>query len=215
MNLRLKGSMRDKAILRMVEEWGVVDTHQVRLMLFNDIQSSQRKAQDRLRKLTLKGSLNRWRAEEGYLYSLGEKTALCEHMEGTNWVRVWFNHNLKSWEKLHCFLYEQDYGILRTDAFVAIKNTITGQFRFWFVETDLSYSNKFDKVKKYCQLFEKGGYADRWWVDLTEKFPTILVVTASIARKEKILGHIAEENTAGLNFEVRLLRDLREEVMTK
>lgn len=215
MNLRLKGSMRDKAILRMVEEWGVMNAHQIRLMRFNDIASSQRKAQERLRKLTLNGPLNRLRTEEGYLYSLGDINATSRHTENTNWIRIWFEYNLKSWEKLHCFLYEQDYGILRTDAFVAIKNTITGQFRFWFVETDLSHSNKFDKVKKYNKLFEKGGYADRWWVDLTEKFPTILVVTTSITRKEKILEHIAEENAAGLCFDVRLLRDLREEVMTK
>lgn len=215
MNRRLSGWNRDKSVLRMVEEWGVVSTHQVRLIKFGNIKTSQRKAQQRLRVLALKGSLNRWRTEEGYLYSLEDKNALSDHLEATNWARVWFEKNLHQWEKLHCFLYEQDYGILRTDAFVAVKNTITGQFRFWFIETDLSHSNKFDKVEKYCKLFEKGGYADRWWVKLTDKFPTVLVMTTSIARKEKILQHIAEENTAGLRFDVRLLRDLREEAMTK
>ncbi|MDA8212134.1 MAG: hypothetical protein M0021_09695 [Clostridia bacterium] len=215
MNKRQKGYSRDKAILKMIEEWGVTDAHQVRLMLFFDIQSSQRKSQERLRKLALKGSVNRWRAEEGYLlYSLGDKNAMSAHLEGINWVRVWLEKTKRSWEKVHCFLYEQNYGVLRCDAFVAVKNTVTGQFRFYFIEMDRSPGNKFDKVTKYCQLFRQGGYEDRWWVELTDKFPTILTVTTSVPRKEKILQHIAEENTEGLNFDVRLLRDIREEAMS-
>lgn len=43
-------------------------------------------------------------------------------------------------------------------------------------------TNTFDKVEKYNQLYQSGGYSGHWWVDLTERFPPVLVATTTVQR---------------------------------
>ncbi|MHB8171783.1 MAG: replication-relaxation family protein [Thermincolia bacterium] len=216
MNLVQKGSNRDNGIIHALEDWRVMDTEQIRHKFFQ-FPSGKRKAQERLLMLHRKGKVNRWKGDEGYCYSLDNRPGRAEHLVMLNWVRLWFEARLKSWEKIHTFQYEHDYGFLRSDGFVSVKNIALrpeepGHFRFWFIEMDRTHSNVFDKVPKYCRLFELGGYEGRWWVKLTDRFPTVLVVTTTESRKNKILRHVAEENSIGLQFDVRLLCDLRKEV---
>lgn len=210
------GRERDRAILRTLEEWRVMDSWQITAIHFADIEYGHRKCQDRLLKLFKKNKVVRWMDDDGYVYALDEKPGRAEHMLAVNWVRVYLQSSLANWEKMHCFDYESDYAFMRPDAFTAIKNTFTGEFRFFFVELDRS-QNKFDKVRKYSRLYEEinTGHFDRWWLKLTTRFPTIMVVTTSQSRKEKILQLVAEENQAGLNFDVRLLSDVRKEVVKK
>jgi hypothetical protein len=205
-----KGYFRDKQVLSMIEEWKVMNARQVQLMKFN-FPYGLRKAQERLLKMHNRGKLNRWHNGEGYSYSLEKKTASSAHFEALNWVRIWLVNQLKNWEKLHSWQYEQDYKILRTDAFAAIKNTVTGKFTFYFVEMDISPRNVFDKVPKYCRLYEEERYKDRWWVELTNKFPKVLIVSS--CRKEKILELVEEENKSGLRFEVKSLDEIRKECL--
>lgn len=103
------------------------------------------------------------------------------------------------------------YRELRADGFAAIKNTVTGKHRFCFVEFDRTITNPFDKVPKYCRLYNSGNYGSSWWVELTDRFPAILVVTTS--RAEQIRRLIEEQNDAGLEWKVILLDDVRREVM--
>jgi hypothetical protein len=70
-------------------------------------------------------------------------------------------------------------------------------------------TNAFDKVEKYCQLYESGGYSGRWWVSLTKRFPPILVATTTVQRLETIKTAIKKENKAGLEFRVMLLEDIK------
>jgi hypothetical protein len=205
-----KGFSRDRAVLNMIEEWKVVNAKQVRQKMFT-FPYGLRKAQERLLRLHERGKLERWSGEEGYSYSLDKKNASSAHFEALNWVRVWLEKQGKIKGRFHSWQYEQDYGILRTDGFAAIKNNWTNEFEFCFVEMDCSPSNAFDKVPKYCRLFDEERYKDRWWVDLTEKFPKVLIVTTR--RKERILQHVAEENKSGLRFEVRTLEEIRKECL--
>ena len=121
MNRVQKGCSRDKQVLSMIEEWKVMNARQVQLMKFN-FPYGLRKAQERLLKMHNRGKLNRWHNGEGYSYSLEKKTASSAHFEALNWVRIWLVNQLKNWEKIHSWQYEQDYKILRTDAFAAILN---------------------------------------------------------------------------------------------
>lgn len=75
--------------------------------------------------------------------------------------------------------------------------------------------NLFDKVGKYCGLYESEGYAGHWWVDLAEKFPQVLVVTTNPARMKIINGLVEREDRSGLKFKVYNLDDLKKELIDK
>lgn len=213
MNQRLKGSRRDKEILQAIEDYGVLNTEQVKALFFSDIQSGLRKAQERLYKLHKRDRLNRCRFEDGpYCYYRERKPKTLEHLLGLNWVRIWVLKNCRTWDKIHSFNYEQDYGVLRTDGFVAINNLFTKKYRFVFLEMDRGF-NKFDKVAKYCKLYTTGKYESWWWAALAERFPEILIVTATPGREKRILDMVKKQNTAGLEFKVQLLENIRKEVL--
>lgn len=219
MNNRLKGYYRDNLILQAVEEWGVMDTKIITALFFDNMKNykcSLRKAQERMSKIFGKGKVKRWSYDylKEYIYSLEEKSGRGEHKLMLNWIRLWQIKSLKSWEKLHCFQYEDDYAFMRSDAFVAIKNTMTGKFNLLFIEADRSL-NGFDKVIKYNKLFEaiNNGKYERWWAKLVDKFPMVLIVTTTPMRKEKILHHIEQDNKNGLNFEVKLLSEIKKEAI--
>ena len=210
-----KGLSRDKKIVQAVEEWTVLDADQIRCMFFSGMAYGKRKTQERLLSLYRAERLQRGRqGDKPYYYYLGDKPGMVKHQLAVNWVRLWLQTSLPSWEKIHSWSYEQDYKTLRCDSFVSIKNTMTGKFRFMFIELDRG-TNAFDKIEKYNKLYESGKYDTWWWVKLTERFPAIQVVTVSPARYRLIQGKIEAENKSGLEFKVSLLDEIREEVMQK
>lgn len=213
MNLRAKGCSRDKAVLEAIDARKCLDTEQLKVLLF-PFKYGRRKAQERLLKLYKKGKVQRERVGEMYAYYRGTRPGMIKHTLGVNWACLWFEKCLKSWEKLHIWQYEQDYGILRCDGFAAVKNTVTGKMTFWFIEMDRG-TTQFDKVRKYCRLYETEGYRGRWWLEFTDRFPSVLIVTTSPGRLEGIKTIIKDENTAGLRFDVRLLDDIKKEVLQK
>ncbi|AEG58994.1 hypothetical protein Desru_0710 [Desulforamulus ruminis DSM 2154] len=145
---------------------------------------------------------------EPYCYFTGQRYGQLEHLLDLNWVYVWLINKLKSWEQMHCFQYELPLKILQPDALCGIWNTITKRMKFYFLEMDRS-KNHFDKVEKYNRWYEADGYIGQWWLDQTDRFPVILVVTLTTRRKEKIMEKIAKENTNGLEFKVMLLSEIK------
>lgn len=217
MNLRQKGSRRDRALVQAIEEHRALDTDQVQALMFAGLkpEAGQRKAQERLLKLCQRGKVARSSMGEGpYCYYVGDKPGMLAHLLGVNWVRLWMLAGCKSWERLHSFGYEQDYGVLRCDGFAAVKNTVTGRYRFAFVEMDRG-TNEFNKVRLYNRLYEREGYTGRWWVPLAGRFPPVVVATSTPRRAEVIRARLAEENSAGLEFNVMLLEDIKREVMQR
>jgi len=211
MNMRQKGCLRDKAVLEAIETRKALNTDQIAALLFKDVTHSRRKAQERLLKLFKGGRVKRCRTAltEPYCYFTGKKNGRLEHLLALNWVYVWFTVGLKAWELVHCFSYEANYKILQADAFAGIRNTVTGKFKFYFVELDRS-SNDFDKVLKYNQLYHDGGHGGQWWVKLSERFPVVLVVTTTAKRAAHIQQRVKNENAAGLEFKVILLDKIKE-----
>jgi hypothetical protein len=173
----------------------------------------QRKAQERLLDLYRKEKLKRKMTEGTYCYYLNTK-GMLKHLLGVNWVRLWSQQQCASWETLQSWSYEQDYKILRADGFTSVKNTITGKFRFTFVEMDRG-TNKFDKIELYNKLYEQEKYSHWWWVPLARGFPTVQIVTLTPTRKRFIQEQIGAGNKNGLEFKVKLLDDVRREVMEK
>jgi hypothetical protein len=202
-------------LLRGIERYRALDTDQIRCIYF-PFPAGQRKAQQRLLALTEAHKLTRRRAKKSgaYIYSLEEPTSLTEHLVALNWVRIWIETGLHDWEVVHAWNYEQDYKVLRTDAFCAVKNAITGSYRFNFVELDRA-TNKFEKVQRYCKLYNEDGYSSWWWAKLAKFFPPVMLVTTEPGRLPGIKKAIEESNSAGLEFQPYLLGDLREEVMSK
>ena len=213
MNPKEKGLHRDSTILQAVESRRSLDTDQVRALIFPGMVQGRRKAQERLLKLYKRRRLDRERVGDTFAYYRDARPGALAHLLGVNWVRLWLEAGLKSWEVMHSFQYEADFGLLRADGLAAIKNTVTGRYRFFLIEMDRG-TNGFDKVEKYGRLYETGGYAGHWWVDLTERFPPVLVVTTEPRRAEAIRELIKKQNGAGLEFRVLMLDQIKKEVLS-
>jgi len=215
-NPRQKGLKRNRLILQTIEEWGALDTAQLQALYFKS-QYGKRKAQEVLLKLYKANKVHRGRGEDAYYYYLTDRPpGMIKHLIATNWVRIWLQHNLPSWEKLHSWNYEQDYKVLRSDGFAAIKNTMTGKFRFIFIEMDRG-TNTFNKIELYNRLFDQQDkyLANRWWFALTEVFPVVEVVTVHPGRKSLISGQIEGANINGLQFNIRSLENIKKEVINR
>jgi hypothetical protein len=200
-----------------VEEWGVLDTLQIQAMFFSNIEYGQRKAQERLLKLHRAGKLNRSRGEDCFFYFSTEKPpGMVKHLIATNWVRLWYQKNLASWEHLHSWSYELDYRILRCDGFVCIKNNMTGKFKFCFIEMDRG-TNAFNKIELYNKLFDQQDkyLVNRWWFALTDVFPTVNIITTHPARKDLIAGQIEANNKNLLTFTINTLKSIKGEAVNK
>lgn len=212
---KAKGLQRDKKIVLTIEEYQALERTQIQALLFPGMPQGKRKSQQRLQSLYNAGKLNRTReAAQDYVYYLDAKPGLLKHLIGVNWVRLWMCCTLPSWEIQQSWSYEQDYKVLRCDGFATIKNTMANRYRFAFVELDRG-TNAWDKVAKYNQLYANRGYTGRWWVKLTDRFPPVFVATSSPVRRRKILDLIENYNVHGLEFDVRLLDDLREECIQR
>lgn len=187
-------------------------TEQVRVIAFSDIPTGRRKAQERLLRLYRKGKLCREKIGEEYCYFIDNLPGIPMHHIGVNWIRLWLRSRLKSWEHEHCFIYEPAFEKMRADGLAAIKNTVTGKFQFYMVENDRS-TNPFQKARLYNDLYQSGSYSGQWWVGLTERFPAVIVATTSERKRKIILWEIEKNNSAGLEFQVYLLDDLKKEVV--
>lgn len=212
-NPKQKGLQRDRRILLGLEGHQALTRSQIQALYFHSMAQGKRKAQERLQRLHLTGRVNRSKgADQDYIYYLGDRPGMLDHLVGVNWIRLWLRRQLHSWEVLQSWQYEQEYKVLRCDGFAAIKNTVTGKYKFLYIENDRG-TNVWDKVQKYNRLFEKEGYSGSWWVKLTDRFPPVLVATTGAARVKRIRESIERDNTHGLEFRVYVLEDLKKEVL--
>lgn len=209
-----RGYYRDNAILTAIEKHLVLNTEQIQFMFFRDIKNGQRIAQRRLQALYESKRVNRGRNSmyTPCYYYMGKKINQVEHTLAVNWIYVWFYNQLKTWEQITEFSREIDFKILRADAFIGIKNTISNKHKFYFIEADIS-DNPFDKVQKYNLLYESGKCLGLHWTKLTDRFPAIKIVTHSISRLKEIHKHIDQENYNGLEFKVMTFDKLKGDVV--
>lgn len=202
-----KGSRRDSEILRLIESRTCMNTDQIRLLMFNNVASTV--CNRRLLSLVKSGRLkrNRYSLSEPYYYYLNKKPGQVEHILGISWAYVWVIKTLNSWEKLHSFEREVVFKNLRSDAFIAIKNIVTGEFRFAFLEMDIAESgNPFKKPELYDALYASEGYQGKWWSPLLKRFPPVIVVTT-----DKVIKIKDRIGTSEVEFRVYSLESIKGE----
>lgn len=199
MNNHKRGYFRDNKILDLIEEWRVLDTNQIRVLVFPDTQYGLRKCQNRLQTLRRKGNIicRQISKDKPYVYSTEPREQL-EHMVNINYCRLWIMQNLKSWESLWCWKYEQDFEILRADALFGIKNQGTGQIRFWFLEVERSH-NRMIKGELYNKLFE--SRQPIWTAEYDNRFPGVLLVKD---------GKMEVRNKNGLEIRTVTMEEVRD-----
>ena len=212
MSNHTKGFCRDNAILSALKEWQLLDSEQLKLLFFKTV--SLRMAQKRLSRLTDLHKVHRGRDYmcQPYYYYLERKPGQISHRLGVNWIRMWLQQSNKSWgDTLYLWQYEPNYNTIRPDAFVGVKNTITGKTRFYFIERECD-TNPFKKVKLYNDLFASGSCDSAWWVEHSERFPAVIIVVESPARMEVVKKLIEKDNKHGLEFKIYLLSQIISEV---
>jgi len=211
-NHRLKGYRRDKMVLQTIEKCEALTTEQIDALFFSDIKTGYRKAQERLLKLYKRKNLKRFRPSIDcpYIYYTRRREQL-DHRLAVNWVYVWLTK--KKWHNLVWWYYEQDYKILKCDSFAGLKNIVTGQYKFYFVEVEMDSHRRFDKVARYNELYGEDKYLNWWWVEYAKTFPTIIVVCKETKRKREIEKAIETDNKYGLDFRLydlgAIIRDCR------
>ena len=92
---------------------------------------------------------------------------------------------------------------IRTDGIIGFKNYVTGEYRYWILESDRNDSrNKFTKIKNYNDKYGNNGeeYRNEYWFDRVERFPHVLIVCDNNKKRDKILNMIVDDNMNGLKF---------------
>lgn len=216
MNTRQKGFYRDKEVLASIEEYRVLDTEQICILHFNDLKHGIVKARQRLRKLYLSKKVNRGRDDmaEPYYYYTDRKPYNTNHTVNKNWGIIYLIHKAQKWEHLEVMQSEYPVGNLQADGFLGFVNTFTDKFNFYFIESDRTDSkNKFNKVRLYNELYSSGAYLKEPWVQKTDKFPEILIITDTLGKMERIENHIKNENSEGLRFKVLTFDGIKQELL--
>lgn len=207
-----KGSLRDREILRTIGEQTALNTDQLKLLFFQNVNQSM--AYRRLVRLVEKKYLKRDRfsANEPYFYYTEKRPGQPDHVLGVSWIYTWISLNIRSWEKLHVFDREMSYRTIRPDAFIAIRNHWEKKLSFYFAEFDVAESgNKFDKIEKYNTLYSSEGYLGAWWITLASHFPSIIIVTTG--NPKRIQERIDADNKNNLDFRLYTLEQIKGECM--
>jgi hypothetical protein len=214
MNNVQRGYYRDREILDYVERCGALTTDQIAALLFANLKTGLRKAQERLQKLHGRKQLLRSRlfVTNCYIYHMEKLAPHTDHTIDVNWALIWLIRRMQTWERIVEWEYEPDYGRLRPDLLFVVENTVTKKCRGMFVELDRSPRNRWDKIEKYGELFKSGAYLGAWWVERMERFPPILVATTREARARAIKSQIEQKNASGLRYTVMVLEAMKQEV---
>ena len=120
MNQHQLGVRRDNLVIECLQDWGTMDTEQIRLRFFRSVRVAQR----RLQIMAKKGKLKRCREAIETPYSYYLKRYEPERI-ALNWVRIWMIRRLKSWEILESF----DYGTITA----IVRNTVAGTVKTYNV----------------------------------------------------------------------------------
>lgn len=206
-NPKKEGMQREKQILLALEEYRALGIEQIAAKFFSDITYSQRKAQDVMLRLYKKERVCRYREDDGYVYFLDKKPGMLKHLIALNWVRLYLEKMCTPEESIYTFDYEMDFGILRTDAFVAVENFKNKECKYYFIELDRG-TNRFDKPVRFSRFFNKGWHEDYYWFKDAGVFPTILVVTTTENRERTVNKMIEEWNTADLKYSVKRMESI-------
>lgn len=202
---------RDAEIVSLVNTHAVLCTEQIAALSFGG-KYPLLTCRKRLRSLVEHNRLvrKRFAPYASNVYSVESWPKQWEHQLGVNWVYCWLKMNLKAGESL--YHWQAPYvSTIKPDAFWGIKSQTHS---FGFLELDCN-TNPFEKIHLYGQYYKDAAYQSEWWAGYASRFPKVLIVTETQARANRILHSVATENPHGLTFEVRLLGQLRSQVISR
>lgn len=204
---------RDKALIKLLETQGALNTDQIRLLLFKD--TCLRIVQRRLKRLSDTGRIKRGRQsiDEPYYYYASKKPGQLEHVLGVSWIYAWVCSSLSSSMKLHSFEREVVHKTLRPDALICVKRLWSSSLSLFYGEFDVSESGHdfAEKVRRYNDFYKNGDYLSQWWVPLAKRFPIIRVVTTG--NTKSLEKKIASANENNLEFQVFSLNQVKGECL--
>ena len=105
---------RDSMTVQTITDWGVLDTEQVKILLY----PSYRVAQRRLQRLAEAKRIKRCDFTMPYSYYVDKPDNIVKRLQ-ENWVRIWIIKGLRSWEQMVSYDYKT----------FTVKNTATGIVR--------------------------------------------------------------------------------------
>ena len=204
--------LRDNTIIELISQFGVLDTKQIYYLVAYHQLSGYKIIQRRMTKLRKQNRVKviKMPKEFPYVYYTEKKPKQLEHKLATIWGYIYIKFNLlKQYEQIVDFNLKDDYGILKPDGFITIKNNFTNEFRHVFIEADLS-NNPFDKVIKYNKLFSENRFITKDWYKQikdspTKRFPSILILTH---RVKLVKNKIIVDNINNLEFKVINLNEI-------
>ena len=204
LNNQKKCFLRDNNIIEYIDYFVVLNTKQIYALVALHQTSGYRIVQRRMKSLVKRKKVKVIK-DSPYVYYIDKKLKFVEHRIMTNWGYIFIKlYLLDKFEQIVGFSVEDDYGILRSDGFVTIKNPFTNKYRFIFIETDLS-NNAFDKIKKYNQLYANELYTTKDWYKIADRFPEVLILTHRITT---VKNKIIVENKYGLEFKVYDIKEV-------
>lgn len=207
-----KCSNRDAEIVSLLHTHAVLCTEQIAALVFSGQKYGLKMARRRLKSLVEHGRVTRRRfaVYASNVYYIDTMPKQWEHRLGVNWVYCWLRLNLKPGESLYHWQAPYYSGDLRPDALWAVRSG--GQSQVGFLELDRG-TNAFSKVKQYNDYYQQKAYQGEWWAAQATRFPQVLIATETQARLNRILRCIATDNVQGLRFDVRLLSEIRAQVI--
>lgn len=217
MNNIQKCCNRDAQIVSLLRTHAVLCTEQIAALLFAGQRYPLLACRRRLKSLTEHGRITRkkFAPYASNVYAVEGWPKQWEHRLGINWVYCWLKQNLRPGESLYHWQAPYYSGSIRPDALWAIRSGgIEGKSRFGLLELDRG-TNGFDKVRQYSAYYKAAEYQSEWWAAYAERFPQIVIVTETAARRSRILQAIAKDNPHNLRYEVHLLSEIRQSVISR
>ena len=203
MTTRQKGYYRDKCIVDIIDEFGVLTTEQVYYLLFSNINYGMVKCRERLRILRNKDKINAVRVdinECNCFYVDRKPNKYLEHDLNRNWGYIYLlryvgdNHKYYKFNEIRNE-YVMCGNILRPDGIIGFKNYVTNGHKYFFIESDrVESNNKFVKVSNYNEIYKNKLYLNEYWFKLVDRFPHILIVCNSEKKKNKVMKIVEIDN---------------------
>jgi hypothetical protein len=212
LNNMQKCSNRDAEIIALLHTHQVLCTEQIACLLFRGLRQPLLVCRRRLKSLAEHGRIARrpFAPYASNVYAVESWPKQWEHRLGINWVYCWLRATLKPGESLAHWQAPYDTGSgLKPDALWGIREQ-GGTMRFSFLEMERG-TNPFDKPALYNAYYEQKNYQNEWWVAYAERFPGIIVVTGTEARRQRLAAAVAGGVSASrLRWEVHTLTHLQQ-----
>ena len=204
MTTRQKGYYRDKCIVDIIDDFGVLTTLQLYLLFFSSIKYGVVKCRERLRILKGKGKINNIRLDinECAIHFTNKKyknNRFISHDINRNWGFIYLlrymNNNYKYYKFNDIEIeYVMECG-KRPDGIIGFINYVTNEYKYYIIESDkFESNNKFMKVINYNEIFKNKLYLNEYWCSRVKRFPNILIVCNSENKKEKVLKSVEIDN---------------------